>query len=77
MHFRHENIQTHTIVYPTTDRIFSYLHKRRKCSDGNPKVVRRIFLEDGKPREYFLCKNHRLDLDFDGYISEMELKKND
>jgi len=46
------------------------LFRTRYCIDDNPKTVKRIFLEDGKPREYFLCKKHSDDADFQDYLTE-------
>jgi len=50
------------------------LLRTRYCSDNNPKTVKRIFLEDGKPREYFLCINHSHDPDFQDYLIESNHK---
>jgi len=46
------------------------LLRARYCIDNNPKTVKRIFLEDGKLREFHLCKKHSDDADFQDYLTE-------
>ena len=70
---RHRNFQSHLQVSPETNVVISNLPTKRRCKDDNPIVVKRIFLEDSKPREFHLCENHRNDPDFDGYVSETEV----
>ena len=48
---------------------------KRRCNDNLPKIVKRIYLWDGKQVEISLCKQHQQDPDFSGYVSEIPILK--
>ena len=53
------------------------MSRKYRCRDANPKIVKRRYSEDGKIREYYLCKEHSADPDFADFVSETRLESGD